>query len=137
MFPLFETCFKFHVDNFINQLETLFIILCYLNAHGTIWHCNSTNANKGRIIEKINYNIPTHCIIKWWQFNLYTIQLITLILSTPLQLLTWDYALPNFQWTVLKEHHGSDHFPLVLKLRRNIKYRQIVYFSVRNFLYWG
>ena len=39
----------------------------------------------------------------------------------PLQLFTWDYIFPDFQWNVLNEFHRSYHFPIVLKLNTQCK----------------
>ena len=86
-----------NLDNLIYQLETPFIILGDLNAHSTMWHCNSTNA-KGRIIERIlddhnisllNADSPTH-----YTSHTNTNSIIDL---------------------------GSDHFPNVIKLNTQYK----------------
>ena len=103
--------------NLIDQLETPFIILGDLNAHGTLWHCNSTNA-KGRIIERIldDHNIsllnddsPTH-----YTSHTNTTSIIDLGLCS-------SDILPDFQWNVLQELHGSDHFPIVIELNTQCK----------------
>ena len=100
------------LNHLINQLATPFIILGDLNAHNTLWHCNNTNA-KGRVVERIleDFNIsllnddsPTH----FTSFT-NTTSIIDLGICS-------SHIFPEFQWNVLKELHGSDHFPIVLKL---------------------
>ena len=96
------------VDNLIYQLPKPFILMGDFNSHHTLWGCTNTN-DKGRIIEDF---ITKHDLI-----------LLNDKSSTYLHPATGSYSsldlticspgiFPDFNWKVVDDLHGSDHFPI-------------------------
>ena len=96
------------VDNLIYQLPKPFILMGDFNSHHTLWGCTNTN-DKGRIIEDF---ITKHDLI-----------LLNDKSSTNLHPATGSYSsldlticspgiFPDFNWKVVDDLHGSDHFPI-------------------------
>ena len=98
------------LDHLIRQLGPNFILTGDFNAHSACWGSHKTDG-RGRTIEDVidehaliikNENLPTH------------------IASTNNRLTTIDVTLctenlnEEFEWNVLEDLHGSDHFPILL-----------------------
>ena len=95
-------------DHLIDQLPKPFILMGYFNSHHTLWGCLDTN-DKGRAIE-----------------DFVTRQDLVLLndkSSTYLHPVTGTYSsldlticrpgiFPDFNWKVVDDLHGSDHFPI-------------------------
>ena len=96
------------LDHLINQLPKPFIVTGDFNSHHTLWGCTNTN-DKGRIIEDF---ITKHDLV-----------LLNDKSSTYLHPATGSYSsldlticspgiFPDFNWKVVDDLHGSDHFPI-------------------------
>ena len=96
------------LDHLINQLPKPFIVMGDFNSHHTLWGCTNTN-DKGRIIEDF---ITKHDLV-----------LLNDKSSTYLHPATGSYSsldlticspgiFPDFNWKVVDDLHGSDHFPI-------------------------
>ena len=94
----------------IAQLEPPFLLLGDVNSHNTTWGCGNTDA-KGRLIENIlstnniclfNDKTPTY-----QHPATGTLSGLDLSLCHPSLLL-------DYEWRVLEDGHGSDHFPIIL-----------------------
>ncbi|KAI5714286.1 hypothetical protein M8J76_014285 [Diaphorina citri] len=104
---------KSEVLQVLNQLPRPFLMLGDLNAHNSLWGSVSRN-NNGKIIEEIllsdshlllnTYGIPTH-----FNFTSRTESVIDLALA--------DSSLATkVLWSADEELHGSDHYPIYLKI---------------------
>ena len=96
------------LDHLIDQLPNPFILMGDFNSHHTLWGCANTN-DKGRIIEDF---VTRHDLV-----------LINDKSSTYLHPATGSYSSldlticspgisPDFNWKVIDDLHGSDHFPI-------------------------
>ena len=100
------------LEDLINQLVPPFLVVGDLNAHNTLWGCSRTN-NKGQIIEKL-LNENSICILnddKPTYYNLHNNATSIIDLG-----LCSSNVLTDFKWEVLRDLHGSDHFPIIIKL---------------------
>ena len=100
------------LQDLINQLPHPFLILGDLNAHSPLWFSDTSN-NMGKLIEQLfqendisilNDNCPTY-------FNTYhnSTSIIDLGLCS-------STVFADFIWSVTEDLHGSDHFPVLVKL---------------------
>ena len=96
------------LDHLIGQLPKPFILMGDFNFHHTLWRCTDTK-EKGRTIEEF---IPKHDLV-----------LLKNKSSTYLHPATGWYSYldlticspgicPDFNWKVVDDLHGSDHFPI-------------------------
>ena len=96
------------MDQLIDQLPKPFILMGDFNSHHTLWGCLNTN-DKGRKIEKF---ITNHDLVMLNNKS-----------STYLHPATGSYSsidlticspeiFPDFNWKVVDDLHGSDHFPI-------------------------
>ena len=96
------------LDHLIDQLPKPFILMGDFNSHHSLWGCTDTN-DKGRTIEGF---ITKHDLV-----------LLNDKSSTYLHPATGSYSsldlticspgiFPNFNWKVVDDLHGSDHFPI-------------------------
>ena len=101
------------LDHLIEQLPKPFILMGDFNSHHTLWGCTNTN-DKGRIIEDF---ITKHDLV-----------LLNDKSSTYLHPATGSYSCldlticspeisPDFNWKVVDDLHGSDHFPIQVSER--------------------
>ena len=102
------------LDNLINQLDPPFVILGDLNAHSVVWDGTRTN-EKGLLIERLlaerhisllNYDKPTY-------FNVQNNSTSVIDLG-----LCSSNVFVDFSWKPSDDLHGSDHFPIILKLNQ-------------------
>ena len=102
---------KQDLENLINQLPRPFILLGDFNSHSKLWGCSGTN-DKGAIIENF---------IAENDLCLFNNKQATYLHSPTRKYFSLDLAIcsPNiyldFNWSVLDDLHGSDHFPIVIK----------------------
>ena len=102
---------KQDLENIINQLPRPFILLGDFNCHSKLWGCSDTN-DKGAIIENF---------IAENDLCLFNNKQATYLNSPTRKYFSLDLAIcsPNiyldFNWSVLDDLHGSDHFPIVIK----------------------
>ena len=102
---------KQDLENLINQLPRPFILLGDFNSHSKLWGCTDTN-DKGAIIENF---------IAENDLCLFNNKQATYLHSPTRKYFSLDLAIcsPNiyldFNWSVLDDLHGSDHFPIVIK----------------------
>ena len=105
---------KQDLENLINQLPRPFILLGDFNSHSKLWGCSDTN-DKGVIIENF---------IAENDLCLFNNKQATYLQSPTRKYFSLDLAIcsPNiyldFSWSVLDDLHGSDHFPIVIKVNR-------------------
>lgn len=101
---------KNEFDKLIRQLGPKFIITGDFNAHNPIWGSHKTDA-KGNTIEELidehsltikNEHEPTHLASSNGRLTAIDVTLCTQQLAD------------DFEWTVLDDLHGSDHFPIIL-----------------------
>ena len=96
------------LDHLIDQSPKPFILMGDFNSHHTLWGCTDTN-DKGRTIEDF---ITKHDLVLLHDKS-----------STYLHPATGSYSsldlticspgiFPNFNWKVVDDLHGSDHFPI-------------------------
>ena len=96
------------LDQLIDQLPKPFILMGDFNSHHTLWGCLNTN-DKGRKIEEF---ITNHDLVMLNNKS-----------STCLHPATGSYSsidlticspeiFPDFNWKVVDDLHGSDHFPI-------------------------
>ena len=93
------------LDHLIDQLPKPFILMGDFNSHHTLWGCTDIN-DKGRCIEDF---ITGHDLV-----------LLNDKSSTLLHPATGSYSsldlcpeiFPDFNWKVVDDLHGSDHFPI-------------------------
>ena len=99
------------LESLTKQLPEPFILLGDLNGHSELWGCNDTNP-KGAVIEKFiddnnlcifNTNKHTYLHPASGHYS-----------ALDLSICTPDLFL-DFDWDVLDDQHGSDHFPTILK----------------------
>ena len=100
------------VEDLIQELPSPFLLLGDFNSHNRLWFHECINTNRiGRIMEEIlsiydiqifNDGSPTY-------HNIYTDTYSGIDLSLCSSELFLDY-----QWSVIKELHGSDHFPILM-----------------------
>ena len=100
------------LHNLIEQLPTPFYILGDFNAHNPLWDPNTTENQKGKIIEDLlsksnicilNNTSPTHLDIRTGKTSI-----IDLTLCSP-------DLVPNSQFSTIKDLHHSDHYPIYIK----------------------
>lgn len=98
------------LDHLIRQLGPNFVLTGDFNAHNTIWGSHKTDG-RGRTIENLidehsltvkNENLPTHLASTNNRLTAIDVTLCTQELTD------------KFEWTVLDDLHGSDHFPILL-----------------------
>ena len=109
--PPHDNFSKQDLENLINQLPRPFILLGDFNSHSKLWGCTDTN-DKGAIIENF---------IAENDLCLFNNKQATYLHSPTRKYFSLDLAIcsPNiyldFNWSVLDDLHGSDHFPIVIK----------------------
>ena len=100
---------KSQLENLITQLPKPFLLLGDFNGHSQQWGSNAVNS-RGKIIEDLiaandlcllNTGSPTFCSQKG------TLTHVDLSISDPSLFL-------DFEWKVLDDLYGSDHFPIVI-----------------------
>ena len=104
------------LENLINQLPRPFILLGDFNSHSKLWGCSDTN-DKGVIIEdfmqKKKKKKNDLCLFNNKQ-STYLHSPIRKYVSLDLGICSPNIYL-DFNWSVLDDLHGSDHFPIVIK----------------------
>lgn len=103
------------LNELYNQLPSPRMILGDFNGHHPLWGSNNIS-NRGKIIEDF-INTNDLCIFNNGSFTYLhpghgTYTAIDLSLVEPTLFL-------DFEWTVLEDTHGSDHFPIILKCTKN------------------
>ena len=100
------------LEDLVKQLDRPFIIIGDLNAHNPLWNSTSTN-NRGRIIERLlienNVSILNDDRATYYNLHNNTTSVIDLGLCS-------SEILMDFHWRVSENLHGSDHFPILLRL---------------------
>ena len=99
------------LHHLISQLSSPFILTGNFNCHSTTWGCNDTNC-KGLQLENIISN-NTLSLLNDTKSKTYlhpgtgTYSSLDLSLCSPA-------ILPDFEWKVGDDLHGSDHFPIFI-----------------------
>ena len=113
------------LDNLVGQLPQPFLLLGDFNAHNPMWGSASTN-NKGNITEKL---IEDHqlCLLNdksktYLHPASGSFSCIDLSLEHPALYL-------DFDWSVLDDQYGSDHFPLLITSNDSSSTDERVYFK--------
>ena len=103
------------LESLTEQLPEPFVLLGDLNGHSELWGCSDTNP-KGTVIEKFidNNNL---CIFNSNKHT-YLHPASGHYSSLDLSICSPDLFL-DFEWDVLDDQHGSDHFPTILKTNTN------------------
>ena len=104
------------LDNLIGQLPQPFLLLGDFNGHHESWGCSDSNT-RGQIIEKF-LERNSLCLLNdksYTYLHPATGNLSTLDLSICQPRLFLD-----FEWQVLDDLHGSDHFPIQISVTSNI-----------------
>ena len=104
---------KQELENLLTQLPTPFLILGDMNAHSPTWGSNHQN-DRGKIISDLilendicllNDDTPTHFHIQNG-----TLSIIDLAIAS-------SNCHQDFQFSVLSDLHGSDHYPILITSR--------------------
>ena len=96
------------LDHLIDQLSKPFTLMGDFNSHHTLWGCLDTN-DKGRIIE----DFVTKQDLVLLNDKLSTYLLPATSSYSSLDLSIWSPEIcPDFNWKVVDDLHGSDHFPI-------------------------
>ena len=99
----------------ISQLGPIFLIQGDFNAHNILWGSQTINS-RGKIVEKIindhnlvimNSGDPTHFSLQYRTFSCIDLTIVSPLLAG------------YYQWEVIDDLHGSDHFPTLLNLLSN------------------
>ena len=95
------------LDHLIEQLPKPFILMGDFNSHHTLWGCPYTN-DKGRIIEDF---IAKHDLVLLNKSSTYLHPATGSYSSLDLTICSPEIC-PDFNWKVVDDLHGSDHFPI-------------------------
>lgn len=100
------------LSDLLNQLPEPFLILGDFNAHNTLWGSDHIDC-KGRVVESVFDSFGLNLLNSGDHTRISSATGKTSVLD-----LTW--CSPNlhscFDWQTLKDTHGSDHFPILLKI---------------------
>lgn len=97
-------------ENLISQLPQPYMVLGDFNAHNTLWGDSQCDA-RGRLIENFLLSTGT-CLFNKKEPTFYSTRhnkcsAIDLTIGSP-------SLLPHFEWSVIKNPYGSDHYPIIL-----------------------
>ena len=113
------------LENLTQQLPEPYLLVGDFNSHNPMWGSATTN-NKGNVIEKLIDNLqlcllndksPTYLHPASGNFSC-----IDLTLSHPLIYL-------DYNWSVLDDQYGSDHFPLLLTSNTSVPENNRTYYK--------
>ena len=100
-----------HLDSLLKQLPSPYLLLGDFNAHNIFWGSKENNS-RGELIENFITNNDI-CLMND-KSNTYMHYPIGSFSSKDLSLCHLSLFL-DFNWTVCKDQHHSDHFPIVIK----------------------
>ena len=100
-----------HLDSLLKQLPSPYLLLGDFNGHNILWG-NKDNNSRGKIIENFITNNDI-CLMNdisntYMHYPTGSFSSIDLSLCHPFLFL-------DFNWSVCKDQHHSDHFPIVIK----------------------
>ena len=100
-----------HFDSLLKQLPSPYLLLGYFNGHNILWG-NKENNSRGELIENFITNNDT-CLmndksITYMHYPTGFFSSIDLSFCHPSLFL-------DFNWSVCKDQHHSDHFPIIIK----------------------
>ena len=97
-----------HLDSLLKQLPSPYLLLGDFNGHNILWG-NKENNSKGELIENfITNNDIWHKSNTYMHYPTGSFSSIDLSCCHPSLFL-------DFNWSVCKDQHHSDHFPIIIK----------------------